>query len=168
MFYTLLAGLTYDTTTHKNLASNYEDISAKAYDEMRKLMRNQKDFEGKGFVGVYPAYIVASDDYGYQHEVLLASASDPAQTNSGVPNIMRGKMTLITTPYLSGKPYYAVARPSEYEGIEYTTLNGVDRPYSRTVIPQSHLGIDYQYWMDFGFNLIDFRAFVKNTGSDIE
>jgi hypothetical protein len=50
------------------------------------------------------------------------------------------------------------------EGIEYTTLNHVDRPYSRTVIPQSHLGIDYQFWMDFGFNLIDYRAFVKNAG----
>ena len=73
-------------------------------------------------------------------------------------------MTLFTSPWLEGDAYYAIARPSEMEGIEFTTLNGHDRPYSRTVTPTSHLGVDYQYWMDFGFNLIDHRAFVKNEG----
>jgi hypothetical protein len=76
-------------------------------------------------------------------------------------------MQLVTSPYLTGTAYYAVANPVELEGIEYTTLNNVDRPYSRTVIPQNHLGIDYQFWMDFGFNVIDFRAFVKNAGTSI-
>jgi len=127
-------------------------------------MRRQKDFEGKAYVGVFPAFILASDENFYDHAQLLAAASDPSQTNPGVPNIMKGMMTLVTSPYLTGKAYYAIARPSEMEGIEYTTLNNVDRPYSRTVIPQSRLGIDYQFWMDFGFNLIDYRAFVKNAG----
>ncbi len=167
MFYTALTGVTYNTTTHKNLAATNLVISAKAYDEMRQLMRGQKDAEGKGYIGVFPKFIVASDEYGYAHEVLLHSASDPSQNNPGVVNIMRDKMTLITTPYLTGKPYYAVASPAELEGIEFTTLNGVDRPYSRTVIPQNHLGIDYQFWCDFGFNLIDHRAFVKNAGTNI-
>lgn len=164
MFFDVLTGITFNSTTRKNLVVTNKDISAKAYSEMRTLMRRQKDFEGKAYVGVFPAFILASDESAYDHELLLASASDPSQNNSGVPNIMRGKMTLITSPYLTGKAYYAIARPSEMEGIEYTTLNNVDRPYSRTVIPQSHLGIDYQFWMDFGFNLIDYRAFVKNAG----
>ena len=168
MFYTLLTtGVSYDTSTHKNLAATNLNITAKAYAEMRTLMRKQQDAEGKGYVGVFPKYVVAADEYGYQHEQLLVSAADPAGANSGVANIMRGKMDIITSPYLTGKPYYFVANPLELEGIEYTTLNNVDRPYSRTVIPQSHLGIDYQFWMDFGFNLIDYRAFVKNAGTNI-
>lgn len=163
MFFALLKTIPFNAS-HKNIVVTNKDVSAKAYSEMRTLMRRQKDFEGKAYIGVFPAFILASDETAYDHELLLASTSDPSQTNAGVPNIMRGKMTLITSPYLTGKAYYAIARPSEMEGIEYTTLNNVDRPYSRTVIPQSHLGIDYQFWMDFGFNLIDYRAFVKNDG----
>lgn len=164
MFFNVLTNITFNSTTRKNLVVTNKNISAKAYSEMRTLMRRQKDFEGKAYVGVFPAFILASDENFYDHAQLLAAASDPSQTNPGVPNIMKGMMTLITSPYLTGKAYYAIARPSEMEGIEYTTLNNVDRPSSRTVIPQSHLGIDYQFWMDFGFNLIDYRAFVKNAG----
>ena len=164
MFFNVLTNITFNSTTRKNLVVTNKNISAKAYSEMRTLMRRQKDFEGKAYIGVFPAFILASDENFYDHAQLLAAASDPSQTNPGVPNIMKGMMTLITSPHLTGKAYYAIARPSEMEGIEYTTLNNVDRPYSRTVIPQSHLGIDYQFWMDFGFNLIDYRAFVKNAG----
>ena len=164
MFFSVLTNITFNSTTRKNLVVTNKNISAKAYSEMRTLMRRQKDFEGKAYIGVFPAFILASDENFYDHAQLLKASSDPSQTNPGVPNIMQGMMTLITSPYLTGKAYYAIARPSEMEGIEYTTLNNVDRPYSRTVIPQSHLGIDYQFWMDFGFNLIDYRAFVKNAG----
>ena len=166
MFYNLLvSGITYNTTTHKNLAATNLTISLKGYAELRTLMRKQQDAEKKGYVGVFPKFVVAADEYAYKHEQLLVSIADPAGANSGVANVMRDKMTLITSPYLTGAAYYVVANPAELEGIEYTTLNNVDRPFSRTVIPQNHLGIDYQFWMDFGFNLIDYRAFAKNAAT---
>lgn len=167
MFYNLLQnGITY-SSANKNVAATNLDISAKAYSEMRTLMRKQQDAEKKGYVGVFPKFVVAADEYAMEHEQLLVSVADPDAAHSGVANIMRGKMNLITSPYLSGTAYYFVANPVELEGIEYTTLNNVDRPYSRTVIPQNHLGLDYQFWMDYGFNLIDYRAFVKNAGTSI-
>ena len=166
MFYNLLvSGITYNTTTHKNLAATNLTISLVGYSEVRTLMRKQQDAEKKGYVGVFPKFVVAADEYAYKHEQLLVSIADPASSNSGVANVMRDKMTLITSPYLTGAAYYVVANPAELEGIEYTTLNNVDRPFSRTVIPQNHLGIDYQFWMDFGFNLIDYRAFAKNAAT---
>ena len=73
-------------------------------------------------------------------------------------------MQLYTSPYITGAEYYAIASPMEMEGIEYTTLNGNDAPQSRTITPTTTLGIEYQFWQDFGFNLIDYRAFVKNDG----
>lgn len=166
MFYNLLvSGITYNTTTHKNLAATNLTISLAGYSEVRTLMRKQQDAEKKGYVGVFPKFVVAADEYAYKHEQLLVSIADPASSNSGVANVMRDKMTLITSPYLTGAAYYVIANPAELEGIEYTTLNNVDRPFSRTVIPQNHLGIDYQFWMDFGFNLIDYRAFAKNAAT---
>ena len=170
-FFTMLqSGITYNASPKANKVSTNRTISAAAYDEMRQLMRGQKDKEGKAYIGVFPKFIVASDAYGIKHEQLLVSASDPAQNNPGVVNVMRDKMILITSPYItsnSNKGYYAVANPAEMEGIEFTTLNGVDRPYSRTVVPQNHLGINYQFWMDWNFNLIDDRAFVYNDGNSL-
>ena len=166
MFYTMLVStVPYDTSTHANQAQTTLTISVKGYNEVRTLMRKQKDAEKKGYIGVFPKFVVSADEYAFKHEQLLHSVADPASSNSGVANVMRDKMNLITSPYLSGAAYYFVASPAELEGIEYTTLNNVDRPYSRTVIPQNHLGIDYQFWMDFGFNLIDYRAFAKNPAS---
>lgn len=165
-FEMLVSGITY-SSDNGNLVLVTKNISTKAYAEMRKLMHKQKDEEEKAYIGVFPAFLVASDDYAMEHEQLLVSLSDPAQNNANVANIMRDKMKLITTPYLEGKPYYTVAAPKQMAGIEYTVLNNVDRPLSRIVIPQSHLGIDYQYYMDFGFNKLNDKAFCKNDGSAI-
>lgn len=164
MFFDMLTKSVPFNAKNKNLVETNKDISAKAYSEMRKLMHRQKDREDKTYIGTFPAFLLASDEHEFEHLQILHSASDPAQNNAGVNNPMQNKMVLFTSPWLEGDAYYAIAKPSEMEGIEFTTLNGVDRPYSRTVQSEKHLGIDYQYWMDFGFNLIDYRAFVKNEG----
>lgn len=162
-FEMLLNGIPFNAK-NKNLVSTNKDISTKAYAEMRNLMHRQKDREDKTYIGVFPAFLLASDEHAYEHYVLLHSSAEPSQSNPGVTNPMQNTMQLFTSPWLEGDAYFAIARPSEMEGIEFTTLNGVDRPRSRTVTPNNHLGVDYQYWMDFGFNLIDYRAFVKNEG----
>lgn len=162
MFFDMLLKKVPFDKKHGNICSASLSISVEGYAEARKLMHQQKDSEGKAFIGVYPAYILASDDASVKHEQLLHSTSDPAATHNGVANPMQNRMTLFTSPYLSGNAFYAIGRPQEMEGIELTTLNGVDRPMTRTVIPSTHLGIEYQMWTDFGFNLIDYRPFVLN------
>lgn len=164
LFFEMLTGTVPFAANKGNLVKTNKDISAKAYSEMRTLMHRQKDREDKTYIGVFPAFLLASDEHSYEHYQVLHSTTEAGQANPGVVNPMLNSMTLFTSPWLEGDAYYAIARPSEMEGIEFTTLNGHDRPYSRTVTPTSHLGVDYQYWMDFGFNLIDHRAFVKNEG----
>ncbi len=164
LFFEILTGGVTFSSANGNVVATNKAISAKAYSEMRRLMRRQKDAEGKAYIGVFPAFLLASDEHAYEHYQVLHSTTEAGQANPGVVNPMLNAMQLFTSPYLEGDAYYAIARPSEMEGIEYTTLNGVDRPYSRTVISNKHLGVDYQYWMDFGFNVIDYRAFVKNDG----
>lgn len=164
LFFDMLTGTVPFTTGNGNLVKTNKDISAKAYSEMRTLMHRQKDREDKTYIGVFPAFLLVSDEHSYEHYQVLHSTTEAGQANPGVINPVLNSMTLFTSPWLEGDAYYAIARPSEMEGIEFTTLNGNDRPYSRTVTPTTHLGIDYQYWMDFGFNLIDHRAFVKNAG----
>ena len=99
-----------------------------------------------------------------EHATLLNSTAQPGQNNPGVVNVMQNVMQLFVSPYIEGKEYYAIADPSEMEGIEYTTLNGIDRPQGRKVLATNHLGIKYQFWQDFGFTVLNHRAFVKNAG----
>lgn len=164
MFFKLLGGTGIFTKAHSNVVVTNKNISVNAYGEMRNLMRRQTDAEGKAFVGVNPKFILAGDDHAFEHAVLLHSTSNPSGTVANIYNPVNGLMQLYTSPYISGTEYYAIAYPMEMEGIEYTTLNGNDAPQSRTITPTTTLGIEYQFWQDFGFNLIDYRAFVKNDG----
>lgn len=165
MFFETLAKVPF-FKKNKNIVETHKDISVEAYQEMRVLMRHQMDNEEKAFIGVFPAFILASDFAEMEHAKLLMSPAYPGGNNSGVVNPLQNKMELVTTPYIEGKEYYAIARPSEMDGIEYTTLRGIDTPTSRIVVPSNHLGLDLQMYMDFGFNIIDYRAFVKNPGEE--
>lgn len=162
MFFQTLAGITYNTTTNKNLVSVKKDISADAYDEMYQLMMNQKDIGSNGFIGVPPRFLIAPVGQRIAHKVLLQSSALPNQNNAGVINPVQNDMLLFTTPYLTGTAYYAVASPAQMAGIEYTTLVGAEGVQSRIVLSQSYLSIEYQMWEDFGFNVLSHRAFVKN------
>lgn len=153
---------------HNNIVKTTKDISVKAYDEMINLMMTQQDSEGKVYVGVQPKFLISGTWKGKDHATLLNSTALPGQPNAGVVNVMNGVMQLFTTPYIQDNSYIAVANPYEMRGIEYTTLRGQDRPFSRTVKSNNHLGIDFQFWSDFGFNVIDYRAFVKNDGTAVK
>lgn len=165
MFFETLTSKVTFSAAKKNLVQTNKTISALGYGEMIELMTYQKDFDNEDFIGVPPAFILAPANQVQTHKVLLESGSNPAQNNAGVKNPVQGAMTLFTSPYLSGTAYYAIARPIDMEGIEYTTLNNVDAPQSRIVTPSEFLGMKIQLWMDFGFNVISEKAFVKNPNA---
>ena len=101
-------------------------------------------------------------------KTLLHSTSNPAQTNSGVANIVQGAYQLFVSPYLTAKDekaYYFLGDPNAVPGIEFTTLNGVDTPKSRSFPSTETLGITIQMYMDFGFNLLGTQGFVKNANN---
>lgn len=165
MFYALLTkGAGIFTKSHGNIAEKHKDLTIKAYNEMRNLMIKQKDSDNLAYIGVYPSYLLCGTDYAYTHLQNLHSTTDPTQTNANVTNPLYNSMQVVSTPYIEDETYYLIASPSTMEGIEYTTLNGIDRPQSRTVQSIETLEVKIQFWNDFGFNLIDYRPFVKNDG----
>lgn len=162
-FFDVLQAIDY-SAKNGNLVATNKNISAAAYSEMRMLMRHQKDLEGKGFIGVTPKFLLASDEAWMEHTTLLTSGARPDQDNAGVNNPAKGMFTLYTSPYLEGTAYYAIAAPNQMNGIEFTTLGNLDKPQSRTIVPSNYLGLEVQMWMDFGFNVLSHKAFVKNAG----
>ena len=168
MFYKLFQDASHFSEKLGNLVKTNKNVSTKAFSEMERLMLEQKSFDGKGFIGVEPRFVVVPTSISGEVAQLLTSTSDPTSTNSGVANIWNGRLTMIQSPYLTNtdeKAYYFVADPSEIPGIEYTTLNGNDTPISRTVPDTEDLGLAIQSYMDFGFNLLGVQGFVKNENN---
>lgn len=161
MFFETLAKI--DFKGLKLQATKHKDISVAAYSEMRSIATHAKDFEGKDFVGVAPKYLLVNDLYGFKHKELLTSTANPEAAHSGVNNPVHGIMQLVETPRIEDATYYAIADPRILPGIEFTTLNGISAPSSRTITPDTTLGVEYQLWMDFGFNVINPQAFVQNV-----
>lgn len=164
MFFDLLTKLTY-SQANGNLVKTNKNISAKAYSEMKMLSMKQMDINKEGYVGVAPFAVIAPIEQEDDHAVLLTSTAMPGQENPGVTNTARNKFKLFTTPYLSGNPYFTACNPAQRRGIEYTTLAGQDGVQSRSVVLPNYLGIDYQMWDDYGFNVLDPRAFIKNENN---
>ena len=168
MFYKLFQNAANFSDKLGNLVKTNKNVSVKAFSEMERLMLEQKSFDGKGFVGVEPRFVVVPTSISGEVAQLLTSTADPTATNSGVANVWNGRLTMIQSPYLTQKDekaYYFVADPTEIPGIEYTTLNGNDSPISRTVPDAEDLAISIQSYMDFGFNLLGVQGFVKNANN---
>lgn len=136
-------------------------ITDEVYSAMMRMMMEQKDVNNEGYVGVAPSYLLAPSEQFMAHQQLLTSASAPNQANAGVNNVVKGIMEPTYTPYLKGDDFFGIASPAMLEGIEFTTLRGNKGVKGRTIIPQSYLGVEYQMYEDFNFNIIDHRAFVK-------
>lgn len=159
MFFETLVKVPF-SAKNKNIVS-VKGITAEVYSQMAITMVKQRDVNDEGFVGVAPKYLVAPFDQMLEHQVLIASAAMPGQANPEVKNVVKNIYDLNLTPYLTGDDYYGIADPNLLPGIEYTTLKGSKGIGSRAIIPQAYLGVEYQLWEDFNFNLIDPRAFVK-------
>lgn len=159
MFFKTLKAVPF-TTKNKNLATS-KGITEETYNQMATLMMEQRDINDEGFVGVAPQYILAPTSQRMEHRRLLNSTAQVGQANPNVINTVQGDYELFVTPYLTGDDFFALAKPSMLEGIEFTTLAGSNGVQSRIIIPQNYLGQEIQLWEDFAFNLIDHRAFVK-------
>lgn len=149
-----------------NTATN-TGVTKAAWSEMKRMMMMQKSFDKKGFVGVPPRFIVAPTAIEADIATMLNSTSDPTAPNSGAANIYNHAFALVTSPYLDAineKAYYMMADPNVLACIEYTTLNGVDRPTARTIVATEFIGFEFQTYMDWGFNLLSTQGMVKNNG----
>lgn len=159
MFFETLKKVTFNAK-NGNLCTG-KGITAEVYDEMAQKMMTQKDINNEGFIGVAPAFILAPVSQRMAHKVLLNSSAKVDQANPGVINAVQGDYQLFVTPYLTGDDFFAIASPGQMSGIEYTTLGGNDGIQSRTVYNPAHLGIEYQMYADFGFNILSAKAFCK-------
>lgn len=155
------------SSAHHNLGTGAVPGTA-SFSEARRLMRQQTDLDGKTKLNVAPVYVLTGSSTETSIEALLASLADPSGNNSGVANVFRNKLQMITDAELDAdsgtQPYFFAANPALTPTIEIAYLNGNETPVVESEVSFDHLGIQYRIYGDRGITLLGYRGLVKNPG----
>lgn len=150
------------TSANKNTGTGA--LSIESLKAAKAAMAKQKDPSGKTYLNIQPVYLIVPSEMEVEAATLIASAVDPTKNNA-YPNPFANRLTIVADPNIEDtKAWYLAAAPGVLPGIEVTYLNGAENPTMRTFTDTDVLGIKYQIYLDFGVNLLDFRAFYKSTG----
>lgn len=159
----LTKGSSIFTSAHKNNGTG--TLSIASLKAAKAAMSKQKDPSGKMYLNIQPVYLIVPAELEVEAATLIASAVDPTKNNA-YPNPFANRLTVVADPNIEDpQAWYLAAAPGVLPGIEVTYLNGQENPTMRTFTDTDVLGIKYQIYMDFGVNLLDYRAFYKSTGA---
>ena len=103
---------------HKNLAASGAAITAASLGAARTAMRTQKDASGNATLNIRPNLLIVPAALEDTARVLMASETDPSQSNSRKPNPVRGAFNVIVDARLdaaSTTAWYLAANPSVFD-----------------------------------------------------
>lgn len=125
-------------------------------------MRTRKNVSGEAFLAVEPRILLTGPAKEFEAMQLLAPIQ-AAQASNVNPYV--GKLTPVSTPYITGNAWYLLADPSAVPSFMYGYLQGESGPRMRMDEPFGQQGIAYSVELDFGVAAIDFRGGYKNAGA---
>lgn len=162
--YKALTGGSYSANVNLGTAGA---ISTTTLSEAMTLLRKQKGELSKNYLRIMPRYLVVPVAQEAVAAQLLRSTADPEANNSGVVNIYRGALTLISDPELdenSVDAWYLLGNKVMGEGVEVDFLNGNRTPILESQVSFETLGWNYRMYLDYGVKLLSTTGIVKNAG----
>lgn len=162
--YNALAGGSYSANVNLGTAGA---ISTTTLAEAMTLLRKQKGELSKNYLRITPRYLVVPVAQEAVAAQLLRSTADPEANNSGVVNIYRGALTLISDPEMdavSTDAWYLLGNQVMGEGVEVDFLNGNRTPILESQVSFDTLGWKYRMYLDYGVKLLSTTGIVKNAG----
>jgi hypothetical protein len=154
--------------SHSNLAGSGAGISTTSISAAKAAMRKQKDSDQNEFLNIMPKYLlvpVAIEDSALE---FITSTTKPTANASGVPNIHRNSLEVISDPTLdatSVTAWYTVADPSVVELVQAVFLDGRQTPFIDEEVNFQTDALEMKVRLDYGFAAVDFRAGYKNAGA---
>jgi ATP-dependent protease ClpP protease subunit len=100
---------------------------------------------------------------------LIASETDPASSNSRVPNIYRNSMEVVSDPYLDGvyaNAWYLMVAPSNPAApMEVVFLDGNQTPFIDDEVDFDSDALKFKVRLDYGVAIGDWRGIYRNLGA---
>jgi ATP-dependent protease ClpP protease subunit len=154
--------------SHSNLAGSGGAIGTTTISAAKAAMRKQRDSNANEYLNIMPKYLlvpVAIEDTALE---FMTSTTKPTATASGVSNIHRNSMDVISDPTLdatSATAWYTVADPSIVELVQAVFLDGVQTPFIDEQVNFQTDALEMKVRLDYGFAAVDYRAGYKNAGA---
>lgn len=151
---------------HSNLAGSGAAPSAATVGAGRTAMRTQKD--GAATLNISPTYFLVPAALEDTARVLMASETDPSQTNSKKPNPVRSAAEVIVDARLDAASltaWYLLADPNRFDTIEVGYLDGVAAPFLDQQDGWTVDGVEYKVRIDAAAAPLEFRTMYKNPGA---
>lgn len=154
---------------HANLTSSGTALSVASLGVGRTAMRKQKDIGLKTSLNIQPKILlvpVGKEDLALQ---LITSETDPASSNSRVPNIYRNQFSVVADPFLDGisaTAWYLFADPNgPAAGFEIVFLDGNETPFIDDEVDFDTDALKFKVRLDYGVAIGDWRGGYKNVGA---
>ncbi len=160
-------GLSLFHASHNNIAVKGATLSAISLSAARNAMRLQKDSSGNAVLNIRPSLLIIPAALEDTARLLMTSETDPAQTNSRVPNLVRNSLEIITDARLdvhSPTAWYLLANPSMYDVIEVGYLDGNSNPYLEQQEGWDVDGVEFKVRIDAAAKALEWRTMFKNSG----
>lgn len=164
---------------HRNLLKTGTGVTREAVQAMILALGGHRTAGVDGGAGdailIRPRYIVVPLGYKFQMYTLFNSATID---NAGTVNPLlqyRDQIEVIEDATLNALvadkaaiPWFMIGDNADVDGIAVDYLNGKAIPNVRRMEVAGQLGFVWDFYLDWGISVQDYRAFVKNPGVVIE
>ncbi len=161
-------GVAFFDAAHNNLAASGAAPTVITVGEARSAMRLQQDPDGNDSLDIRPKILAVPVALEDTANVLVASETDPGQSNSRRPNPIRGFAEVTSDPRLdtnSVLAWYLFADPNLVPSYEVAFLDGNQNPFLESENGFTIDGVRWKVRLDYGVAPIDWRGGYKNPGS---
>ena len=152
---------------HKNIASKAAALSVASIGQARRDMMMHKDISGNANLNIRPSLLIIPAALEDTARLLMASETDPAQTNSRVINLVRNSLEIVVDARLdnhSPTAWYLLANPTMYDVIEVGYLDGNSNPYLEQQEGWDIDGVEFKVRIDAAVKALEWRTLYKNPG----
>jgi len=153
---------------HKNLAGSGAAITAASLGAARTAMRTQKDASSNATLNIRPNLLIVPAALEDTARILMASETDPSQSNSRKPNSVRNAFNVIVDARLdaaSTTAWYLIANPSIFDVIEVGYLDGNPNPFLEEQDGWNIDGVEFKVRIDAAAKALEWRTLYKNPGA---
>lgn len=139
------------------------ELTIRALQGGRSLMRRQKDISGRGWLNIAPRYLLVPPERESEAETMIARATAhlTSSTETPTPDWLRSLVPVIEPRLEDTDVLYLVAGPDQIDTFELGTLPG--HPYAE---PEDEFNVDAVSWKIrhvFGGAFLDWRGIVRLT-----
>ena len=162
-------GKTFFHADHSNVMAAGSAPSQMSIQAMILKLQAQKDYWDRP-IYMTPRQLIVPIGYEFDLNVIFRSAQVVGSSNNDINPLYDYPLTVVQTPRLNALagtgacPWYLQASEASARGIQVDYLNGQEMPSTRRMETVGQLGFTWDFWLDWGVNVRDWRQFVKNPG----